>query len=50
MAERDERVANPAAHQPTKAELEDDVGVDATPEAFAWAVKLGGTERRDADD
>ena len=40
--------ANPAAHQPSKAKLEEDVSVDATPEALAWAVTRGGAERRDA--
>ena len=34
--------ANPVAHQPSKAELEEDVSVDATPEALAWAVTRGG--------
>ena len=38
---------NPAAHQPSKAELEEDVSVDATPEALAWAVTRGGSERRE---
>ena len=37
----------PAAHQPSKSELEDDVSIDATPEALAWAVTRGGAERRD---
>ena len=43
-----ESKANPAAHQPSKAELEEDVSVDATPEALAWAVTRGGSERREA--
>ena len=38
--------ANPAAHQPSKAELEEDVSVDATPEALAWAVTRGGSKPR----
>ena len=42
---RDSKVA-PAAHQPSKAELEEDVSINATPEALAWAVTRGGTERR----
>ena len=46
MMER-ERCADPAAHQPSKAELEEDVGVDATPETLAWAVTRGGAKRRD---
>ena len=37
----------PAAHQPSKAELEEDVSVDATPESLAWAVTRGGAERRE---
>ena len=44
--ERDSKVA-PVAHQPSKAELEEDVSVDATPEALAWAVTRGGSERRE---
>ena len=38
--------ANLAAHQPSKAELGEDVGIDATPEALAWAVTRGGAEKR----
>lgn len=45
--ERDPKVA-PAAHQPSKSELEDDGCIDATPEALGWAVTRGGAERRDA--
>lgn len=37
----------PSAHQPTKAELEQDMRIDATPEALAWAVTRGGAERRE---
>ena len=37
----------PAAHQPSKAELEEDVAIDATPEALAWAVTRGGAARRE---
>ena len=33
---------NPSEHQPTKAELEDDVRIDATPEALAWTLTRGG--------
>ena len=44
-----EQPSRPAAHQPTKAELEEDVGIDATPEALAWAVTRGGAERRGAE-
>ena len=39
--------ANPSAHQPTKAELEEDVSINATPEALGWAVTRGGAERND---
>ena len=39
--------ADAAAHQPSKAELEADVSIDATPEALAWAVTRGGAERRE---
>ena len=34
-----------ATNQPSKAELEEDVGIDATPEALAWAVTRGGAKR-----
>ena len=40
----------PAAHQPSKAELEEDVSIDTTPEALAWAVTRGGAERRAAKE
>jgi hypothetical protein len=43
---RDSKVA-PAAHQPSKAELEEDVSIDATPEALAGAVTRGGAEPRE---
>ena len=38
--------ADAAAHQPSKSELEEDVGIDAAPEALAWAVTRGGAQRR----
>ena len=47
MDREGKRVRDPAAHQPTKAELEEDVSIDATPEALVWAVTRGGAERRD---
>ena len=47
MAQRESAV-DPAAHQPTKADMEEDVGIDAAPEALAWAVTRGGAERRDS--
>ena len=31
-----------AAHQPSKAELEDYVSIDATAEAVAWTLTRGG--------
>ena len=37
--------ADAAAHQPSKKELEEDVSVNATPEALAWAVTRGGAVR-----
>ena len=46
MTEREPPI-DPAAHQPTKADLEEDVSVDATPEALAWAVTRGGAKRRE---
>ncbi len=46
---RDSKVA-PAAHQPSKAELEEDVRIDATPETLARAVTRGGAERRVAGE
>ena len=42
---RDSKVA-PATHQPSTAELEEDVSIDATLEALAWAVTRGGAERQ----
>ncbi len=46
MTSNAKSVNDPAAHQPTKAELEEDVCIDATPEALAWAVTRGGADRR----
>ena len=43
MVDRDVKATDPAAHQPTKA----DVSIDATPEVLAWAVTRGGAERRE---
>ena len=39
--------AGSADHQPSKAELEENVSIDATPEALAWAVTRGGVQRRE---
>ena len=44
--ERDPKI-NPAAHQPSKADLEEDMSIDTTPQALAWAVTRGGSARRD---
>ena len=48
MAEQDVRAADPVAHQPTKAEMEADVSIEATPEALAWAVTRVGVARKQA--
>ena len=45
MTREGRRVNDPAAHQPSKAELEEDVSIDAPPEALAWAVTRGGAKR-----
>ena len=45
MADRDVRATDPAAHQPTKGDTEEDVSIDATLEALAWAVTRGGAGR-----
>ena len=47
MVDRDLKAVDPAAHQPTKADMEEDVGVDAAPEALAWAITRGGAEREE---
>ena len=39
----------PVDHQPTKAELEEEVKIDATPEALAWAITRGGAPRREPE-
>lgn len=49
MAEREATATDLAAHQPTKANMEEDVRVDTTPEARAWAGTRGGAERREKD-
>ena len=41
---------DPAAHQPSKAEMEEDVSIDAPPESLAWAVTRGGAKRRVAGE
>ena len=47
---KQESKADAAAHQPSKAELEEDVSIDASPEALAWAITRGGAERRSEDE
>jgi len=41
------RIKNPAAHQPTKAEMEEVVKVRGTPDQIARAVLSGGVSRRE---
>ena len=45
MEETDVRAVDPAAHQSTKADMEEDVSIDATPGALAWSVTRDGAER-----
>ena len=45
MAEEGMRATDPAAHQPTEADMEADVSIDATLGALAWAITRGGAER-----
>ena len=47
MDKCNQRLENPSSHQPSKAELDEDVSIDALPEALAWALTRGGAERRD---
>lgn len=49
MVEEGMRVSDPAAHRPTKSDMEEDVSIDATPKALAWAVTRGGAERPEED-
>ncbi len=46
MSDRRLKATDPAAHHPTKADTEEDVNIDTTPEALAWAATRGGTERQ----
>ena len=50
MVEKDLKATSAAAHQPTKADMEADVSIDAAPEALAWAVTRGGAARREPTD
>ena len=45
MMER-EPPTDPSVTQTTKAEMEEDVRIDAAAEALAWAITHGGAERR----
>ena len=47
MAERDLKASDSATHQPTKAELEEEMSIDATPEALAWAAPCGAAARQE---
>ena len=47
MAEQDVKASDPAAHHPTKADMEEDMSVGDSPEALAWAVTRGGTHRKE---
>jgi hypothetical protein len=47
MVDQDRRATDPAAHQPTKSDMEADVSIDAAPEALAWAVTRGGAHRKE---
>ena len=47
MVDQDRRATDPAAHQPTKADMEADMSIDAAPEALALAVTRGGAGRRE---
>lgn len=47
MARERNEIPDPAAHQPSKAELEEDVAIDASPESLAWAITRVGAERRE---
>ena len=46
----DRQTKRPVDHQPTKAEMEEVIEIDATPEALAWAITRGGAERREPAD
>ncbi|MDE0050620.1 MAG: hypothetical protein OXO52_12585 [Rhodospirillales bacterium] len=46
----DRQTKRPVEHQPTKAEMEEVIEIDATPKALAWAMTRGGADRREPDD
>lgn len=39
----------PATHQPTKAEMEEVIAIDGTPDEIAAAVLKGGASRKQSD-
>ena len=47
MAERDAGVSDPVADHLTNAAMEQDVSIDATPEALRWTVSGGVTKRQE---
>ena len=49
MAEQDAKTSDPAAHQPSNADMDEGVGIDAAPEALARAATRGGVERQRED-
>ena len=50
MENGDKSALELATHQPSKAELEEDVRIGARPEALAWAVTRCGAERRNDNE
>ena len=50
MVEQDLQATDPAGYQSTNADIEEDVAIDAAPEALAWAFTRGGAVRRDGDE
>lgn len=49
MDRKPKRVAEPAAHRPGKAELNDGAGFEAAPETLARAAIRGGAKRRERE-
>ena len=47
MDGKSERVPNPATHQPTKAEMEEVIEIDGTPEEIAASALRGGALRKE---
>ena len=50
MSKEGKRVLDPATHRPSKAGLEEDMRIEATPGALTWAVIRSGEKREDEDD